>query len=60
VAAKQARDFHNAEARLLWKSKLLQHLCCSDYILVRLADSFGEPDERAHPLVSRNSIGNCH
>ena len=32
VGAKQARDFHSAEARRLLKSNILQHLCCSNYI----------------------------
>jgi hypothetical protein len=31
-AREQARDFHNLQARRLWKSENLQHRCCSNYI----------------------------
>jgi hypothetical protein len=31
-AREQARDFHNLQARRLWKSENLQHCCCSNYM----------------------------
>jgi hypothetical protein len=33
-------EFHNALARRLWKSKSLQPVCCSNYIVGRKFESY--------------------